>query len=723
MVRKFGALAGVFFLSGSLSLGLLPGASRPDFSSQEKPSRPSSLQYEVSVILKLIHVYVTDKSGKPVVDLTRDDFVLTDNGKPVILTEFERHILESASGGTPAPAAPAVAPAPSETAKASAPGLMNRKFFLFFDFAYNNLRGILKAKKAALHFLDNNVRADDEVALLTYSALKGLTVEEYLTSDRDKVRKVLDRIDRKANAGQATEVEDKYWRLIEVGGGDDPNALRGEREDSKRMAETFLLKLTALAKALRLIPGQKQFILFSTGLPNSLVYGYVIKNSAFRQPPSDAAGDRVLRARNEEMDREFAASGCTFYAFDTRESAVPAPLFAYDEATMGGGRSAMFGPGGVSHAGSNVFRDSGTTGQNVLERLSNITGGKYYSNINLYEKNLDEVQSITGSFYVLGYSIGQEYDGRFHEVRVRVKRPGCVVRAQTGYFAPKPYAEYSEIEKRLHLFDLALNERSPFRLPVEFSMTALRFPLGGKTRSELLAVIPAEIASRFTGNRVEFYAMAFNAKGDISEVRRCEADPRPHHGQALLYSVGLALEPGDYDCRLVIRDMQTGMSAVTSTRMAVGAAAPADLKLCSPLILVEEAGTPVVDAGPATKTDPISWKDVYGFDRLSYSAATGAISKSHKRVVVLVPYSAAAAGLANIVFSASIVSRGTGERMPVSVDLAGTTGNADMTVARFEFATEALKPGRYLLYVYAQDCASRTLAHTQTSFTIVADRN
>jgi len=53
---------------------------------------------------------------------------------------------------------------------------MNRKLFLFFDFAYNNLRGIIKAKEAALHFLDNNVRADDEVAVLTYSALKGLTV-------------------------------------------------------------------------------------------------------------------------------------------------------------------------------------------------------------------------------------------------------------------------------------------------------------------------------------------------------------------------------------------------------------------------------------------------------------------------------------------------------------------------------------------------------------------
>jgi len=31
--------------------------------------------------------------------------------------------------------------------------LLNRKFFLLFDFAYNNAKGILKAKQAALHFI------------------------------------------------------------------------------------------------------------------------------------------------------------------------------------------------------------------------------------------------------------------------------------------------------------------------------------------------------------------------------------------------------------------------------------------------------------------------------------------------------------------------------------------------------------------------------------------
>jgi VWFA-related protein len=731
VVRKIGALLGVFFS------GIILAGPPYDLSAQVKGQSPPPLQYEVSVILKLIHVYVTDKSGKPVVDLTKDDFVLTDNGERVTLTEFERHILEAASAKAAAAAPPRAALAPSEGTNTPAPALMNRKFFLLFDFAYNNARGLQKAKKAALHFLDANVRADDEVAVLSYSALKGVVVRQYLTEERDKVREVLERIDRRENAGRANEAEDRYWRLVEaLPGGEDTAAtasgrnvdgslladIRGDREESKRQAETFIFKLTALAKALRLIPGQKQFILFSTGIPYTVMYGYSVKSSTYRDKPGSTAGDRVLRTRNEEMYKEFAASGCSFYSFDTRESAEPASLFAWDEMTMTyGARSYMFQPGAESQAGSSIFRDNTTTGQNSLKRLSDITGGKYYSNINMYEKNLGEVQNITGSFYVLGYSIGQEYDGRFHEVKVEVKRPGCVVRAQTGYFAPKPYAQYSDLEKRLHIFDLALNERSPFRMPVDFSMTALGFPLGAESRSEIVARIPGEITGKLTGSKAEFFTIAFDGNGDISDVRRHEADPRLHRGRPLVFSAGLALKPGDYDCRLVIRDMQTGMSAVASTRVTVGQAGASGLRLCTPLLLIEEAGMPVMDAGPGSKGDLVSWKDVYGFDPLSYSVAVGTISKNHQRIAVLVPYAPAGTGGGGVVFSATIVNTATGQRVPAQMALTGVTQGPTMETAQFELPTDGLEPGRYLLYIFAQDSESQARAHTQTGFAITAE--
>ena len=44
-------------------------------SPQELKAPARSLQYDVSVVLKLIHVYVTDKKGNPVPDLAMSDFV------------------------------------------------------------------------------------------------------------------------------------------------------------------------------------------------------------------------------------------------------------------------------------------------------------------------------------------------------------------------------------------------------------------------------------------------------------------------------------------------------------------------------------------------------------------------------------------------------------------------------------------------------------------------
>ena len=74
-----------------MQTGPAPASPRESQSPQQPP-----LKYEVSVTLKLIQVYVTDKSGKPVRDLTKDEFKLTDNGKPVTLSAFEKHDLAAA---------------------------------------------------------------------------------------------------------------------------------------------------------------------------------------------------------------------------------------------------------------------------------------------------------------------------------------------------------------------------------------------------------------------------------------------------------------------------------------------------------------------------------------------------------------------------------------------------------------------------------------------------
>src|SRR4030042_3269924 len=92
---------------------------------QEAQKEQAQLQNEVKVTLKLVQVYVTDKRGNPVLDLTKDDFLVLDEGQKQALTEFERHVLTLPAEKEEAP--PEVVETPAPPAR----DLISRKIFLF----------------------------------------------------------------------------------------------------------------------------------------------------------------------------------------------------------------------------------------------------------------------------------------------------------------------------------------------------------------------------------------------------------------------------------------------------------------------------------------------------------------------------------------------------------------------------------------------------------------
>ena len=71
-----------------------------------------------------------------------------------------------------------------------------------------------------------------------------------------------------------------------------------------------------------------------------------------------------------------------------------------------------------------------------LSGESGVDLGKYFGNIKNYENIMQEIHNTTGSYYVLGYYIDEKWDGRYHKIKVKVKRKGCEVRAQGGFFNP-----------------------------------------------------------------------------------------------------------------------------------------------------------------------------------------------------------------------------------------------------------------------------------------------
>ena len=76
------------------------------------------------------------------------------------------------------------------------------------------------------------------------------------------------------------------------------------------------------------------------------------------------------------------------------------------------------------------------TKRTSLRRLASGTDGLAVVSTNRLTENLHRVVEDLSSYYLLGYlASGVEMNGTFHEVKVRVSRPGVDLRARRGYLA------------------------------------------------------------------------------------------------------------------------------------------------------------------------------------------------------------------------------------------------------------------------------------------------
>jgi len=508
----------------------------------------TQLRHEVKVTVKLIQVYVTDKRGNPVLDLSKDDFLVFDEGKEQKVTEFERHVLSLPSQKEQAQPEVIETPAPPGR------GLMPRKFFLFFDFAYSNAKGIIKAREAALHFIDTQLQPQDEVGVLSYSAMKSLKLHEYLTTDHQKVREAVKGFGIEQVIGRAENFEEKYWRWITEEAPLDASewSAQGDRldispaktefaakmqiaEDSRVQVLNFGQKLSDLAKALRYIPGNKNLILFSSGVPYSLLYGIQAPfGTTGAESKYGSWGESLLRQKFEEMLKEMGSANCAIYALDTME------------------------------LGSGIKTDTRMLGVFSLQKMTSATGGKYFGNINYYERHIKKIQDLTSCYYVLGYYVDDTWDGDYHKIKVEVTRPGFKVHAQKGYFNPKPFTEYNDLEKMLHLVDLALSEEPLLQTPVRFPLEVVPCEPGGKANLCLTAEIPVDKIQEVLKDKTEIIGLIFDEKENIVAFKRNEREGSLLAGERFSFSASFSLPQGTYKCRLVIRNLETGRGAVAS---------------------------------------------------------------------------------------------------------------------------------------------------------------
>jgi VWFA-related protein len=699
-----------------LMAGLLGGgmAVIPYLRSQVSAEAQKPLQYNVSVTLKLVQVYVSGKDGRPMGDLDASEFEVFDNGRSMPVTHFEKHLLgspERASG---------------EASREAAEPKLNRKFLLLFDFAFIEPRGILKARNAGLHFIDAELRPGDEVSVLTYTAMRGLVLHEYLVTDHQSIRRIVDGFGLRNVTGRAENLSDYVYSVdltdpekardeanmnpeeriymmqarLQTGGAG--KVEEGTRQGYVERVHSFIETLRNLAVALRYIPGYKNVIIFSGGIARQVLFGRpggimpggsaTPEEFARQMRDFDAAqADSGLRDDFSKMVEEFKAANCPIYALDVSRS--------MQEADM---------------TGSQVldFNSRWLQGADSLKQLASGTGGRFFANTVDYKDSMAVIQNVTGSYYVLGYSVPETWDGKFHKIKVKVRRKGCDVVAQGGYFSPKPFKEYSSFEKLIHMTDLALGDVPELQVPEGFSVSAIPVTFGGRTRLLVYGKASRRALSDVMGKKAEAYLLLCEEGGAVSAIKSLRLTyPEPPR-ETYFPSFLVEAKPGRYTCRLVLRNMDTGRGARGAFQVTIPekpASAPA---FDPPLFLVKDRL-----AADLAGSEGSSPSGLFAYDAGAYAPLVGALPAGVEKLYAVLRSSSGEAGLSGELSASLKEAAGTASRdIPVTVVKKTESWSAHLILV--ELGTGVLKPGRYMLTVFVKGRTGEVVPVTTGEFVV-----
>ncbi len=393
------------------------------------PAQAAQPVFKTGTTIVEVDVTVTDREGRFVADLTRDDFEVLEDGRPqeiVRLYVVTGRTARDIPGRAPAPAAA------GEPGAGPPPVAPRRVFVLFFDVEHLQAGAFKRLQDAAVTFLSQEFQPEDIGGVVMGSTMVG----NRLTTDREAlvtaVRQATPRGDKTARRAELLEWprlssdaeavrialaddRDVLDQVVRRACQDDPSACRWADptpmvlEKARRIvaelrpaARRTVMALQALASGLARLPGRKTIFL--------LTEGFFVEESwaDLRQIVGAAARANV---RIYSLDAR---------GLDARPANDPRQL------------SAMDSGGGVPLDAYNTLED----GPNAL---AVDTGGYPIRHTNKFAEAMAEIARDASHYYVIAYSpTNAAMDASFRAITVRVARAGVRVRARRGYVASPP---------------------------------------------------------------------------------------------------------------------------------------------------------------------------------------------------------------------------------------------------------------------------------------------
>lgn len=393
-----------------------PPATPPEQAAgQQDPPQPV---FRTDINFVRVDVIVTDKQGNPITDLTQDDFVVTEDGKPQTVDTFKLVELS----GQPAPGGERPRDIRSSFDEETEAQREDTRIFVFFlDDYHVRLGSSMGVREPLIRFIRNNLGPMDMIAVMYPLTPVSLLT---LTRNHESVIREIERFEgRKFNYRPRNQFEEQYsmypTEIVE----------RVRNQVSLSAIKGLAVRLGGLRE------GRKAVVLVSEG------YTYYLPPQ-LRDPVAEMPGlGNPARRRPTLGEGSVAEERRQFFEGADMQSDLRE---VYNAANRNNTAIYTLDPRGLAvfefdlgeNIGSGYDQQALQSTQDTLRTIADETDGRAIVNRNDLDAGLKQVVRDTSAYYLLGYNSTQApSDGKFHAIRVRVKRPGAQVRARKGYWA------------------------------------------------------------------------------------------------------------------------------------------------------------------------------------------------------------------------------------------------------------------------------------------------
>ena len=416
----------VWFLVAALTLPVVPGAA--DEEEQEGLRRVGGLTFidEISLTIANLVVYVTDKKGRAVTTLTKDDFEILQDGDPKQITNFKLYtdeVVRSELGVTTGLDIPEASPIPDATA---AGGPQPVHLILYIDNQNLDPLDRNRVLSQTRDFVRTSLHPPAQMMVVAYQ--RSFEVLQEFTSDPSDVLKAM-RLVRTYTGGRTErdssrqDIVDRMQRVeSERRSGSSRSSMGNQSgrewneiynlidnfaKESVNDLQFTLDSLRQIITSLTGLPGKKGVIYVSNGLP--MIPGMELFYEASRAMDDSTILSRMFEYDRTRIYKQLAATAnaqdLTLYTIDASGLSLHG---------MGSAEFATAADPMMSSIGRNNYVDS-------LRFLSDETGGIAIYNTNDIGPKLELVTQDMFTYYSIGYPLQASGQDKVHRVKVKLR--------------------------------------------------------------------------------------------------------------------------------------------------------------------------------------------------------------------------------------------------------------------------------------------------------------